>query len=134
MNNGYENTFDLNSLYIVKLKDNTMDNYFEDIYYIVEKYEEKNQQGFYEIYTECITDKDIYERNNKEEFKTIPDVFSMVREFPRNFCNKEELETGKIKTHRLFYLFQQLNYLQFIKQEAIKENKMNSKTLTLGSK
>ena len=125
MNNGYENVFDLDSLCIVKLKNNSLENYFEDIYYIVEKYAEESKDGYYEIYTECITDKDIYERSSREKFKEIPEVFSIIREFPRTFCTEEELASRKIRTHRLFYLFQQLNYLQVIKQEAMKE--MNEK-------
>ena len=114
-----ENIYDIKDLYIVKLNNEYVEKkgdyiqyYNRDLKFIVEKFsmEKIGELPYYsEIYTECITEQDLYSRHSSKPFRRMPKVFSSLEEFPKEYLTEEELKTEKVSTMRLFQIFQEIN-------------------------
>ena len=120
MNNMTENIFNIKDLYVVKLKEgiknDQQNGYVEvfnvDLFFIAERILIKKNEGvpyFFEVYTECITEKDLYAREGEKEWSEIPPLFESIQEFPVDYLNEEEKMTGKIRVGRIFQIFQEIN-------------------------
>lgn len=112
--------YDIKDLYIVKLNENYVERniddyihcYNKDLKFIVEKFclQKEGELPYYiEYYTECITEQDLSNRRSKHPFKTIPNVFSSIEEFPLEYLTEEEKKLGQVNTMRLFQIFQEIN-------------------------
>lgn len=132
-----ENIYDINDLYVIKLKDNYKDylpdnknkqdnEYIEcfnpSFYYIVERCLIENKpSGFYEYYTECMIGKDLVYRVIENKDEKNPEIFAEVYSFPKQYFNKEELKNKKTTTSRIFQIFQEINYVNNKEENNIKK-------------
>lgn len=124
-----DNIYDIKDLYLVKFqedyfnyllhKDKITRIFHPDFYFIVERFKISSSEGKnnLEIYTESITCEDIYSREDQEEFKTIPPLFSEMFLVPREYYTDYEIKSGLVTSTRLFQIFQEynLNHLDSIK-------------------
>ncbi|MGM9877432.1 MAG: hypothetical protein ACI33S_02165 [Bacilli bacterium] len=133
-----DNTFNINDLYIAKIKEDYKVNingeyteYFNpNFYYILEKFcLEDNSNIQMEIYTECFTGEDISIRENIKKDDSLPDMFEFLEHLPKEYLNKEEIKDNRIRTLRLFQIFQMINY-----QNMMNMKEDNIKVKSLGKK
>lgn len=127
-----ENKYNIKDLYIVKLcedypkylkiGDNIGETKYLDStnYFIIErnliKTGSNNQEKYYEYYTECILEKDIYERSSNKEFKEIPEIFEEFYAFPEDYGDFLK-EKNIITTAEVLNLFISINNLNKRKEE-----------------
>ena len=130
-----DNTFDINDLYIAKIKEDYKVNingeytdYFNpNFYYLLEKFAlEDNSNIKIEIYTECFTGEDVSIRENVKKDNLLPDMFDFIIPLPIEYLNKEEIKDNRIRTLHLFQIFQMINYQNIIN---MKEDKVKVKSL-----
>ena len=130
-----DNTFNINDLYIAKIKEDYKINingeyteYFNpNFYYILEKFALENNSNIQiEIYTECFTGEDLSIRENIQKDSLIPDMFEILEPLPKEYLTKEEIMDKQVRTLRLFQIFQMINYQNMMN---IKEDKVKVKSL-----
>lgn len=130
-----DNTFNINDLYIAKIKEDYKVNingeytkYFNsNFYYILEKFALENNSNIQiEIYTECFTGEDISIRENIKKDDYLPDMFEFLESLPKEYLNKEEIKDNRIRTLHLFQIFQVINYQNMMN---IKDDKVKVKNL-----
>jgi len=114
--------YDIKDLRIVMMNkkyvehhDDNLDNFNENIKFIVEKQviqSENNDKNKYyaEYYAECITEKDLSFRVGYEEFENVPEIFSFVSRIPSKYFTKEEIKSGRTTKLRLYKIFQDINF------------------------
>ena len=102
-----DNTFNINDLYIAKIKEDYKINingeyteYFNsNFYYLLEKFAlEYNSNIQVEIYTECFTGEDLSIRENIQKDSLIPDMFEILEPLPKEYLTKEEIKDNRIRT------------------------------------
>ena len=130
-----DNTFNINDLYIAKIKEDYKVNingecteYFNpNFYYLLEKFALENNSNIQiEIYTECFTGEDISIRENIKKDDYLPDMFEFLESLPKEYLNKEEIKDNRIRTLHLFQIFQVINYQNMMN---IKDDKVKVKNL-----
>ena len=130
-----DNTFNINDLYIAKIKEDYKINingeyteYFNpNFYYILEKFALENNSNIQiEIYTECFTGEDISIRENIKKDDSLPDMFEVLEPLPKKYLTKEEIKDNQIRTLHLFQIFQMINYQNMMN---IKDDKVKVKSL-----
>lgn len=130
-----DNTFNINDLYIAKIKEDYKINingeyteYFNpNFYYLLEKFALENNSNIQiEIYTECFTGEDLSIRENIQKDSLIPDMFEILEPLPKEYLTKEEIMNKQVRTLRLFQIFQMINYQNMMN---IKEDKVKVKSL-----
>ena len=130
-----DNTFNINDLYIAKIKEDYKINingeyteYFNpNFYYILEKFALENNSNIQiEIYTECFTGEDISIRENIKKDDSLPDMFEFLEPLPKEYLTKEEIKDNRIRTLHLFQIFQVINYQNMMN---IKDDKVKVKNL-----
>lgn len=130
-----DNTFNINDLYIAKIKEDYKINingeyteYFNpNFYYILEKFALENNSNIQiEIYTECFTGEDISIRENIKKDDSLPDMFEFLESLPKEYLTKEEIKDNRIRTLHLFQIFQMINYQNMMN---IKDDKVKVKNL-----
>ena len=130
-----DNTFNINDLYIAKIKEDYKINingeyteYFNpNFYYILEKFALENNSNIQiEIYTECFTGEDISIRENIKKDDSLPDMFEFLEPLPKEYLTKEEIKDNRIRTLHLFQIFQVINYQNMMN---IKDDKVKVKSL-----
>ena len=130
-----DNTFNINDLYIAKIKEDYKINingeyteYFNpNFYYILEKFALENNSNIQiEIYTECFTGEDISIRENIKKDDSLPDMFEFLESLPKEYLTKEEIRDNRIRTLHLFQIFQMINYQNMMN---IKDDKVKVKSL-----
>ena len=130
-----DNTFNINDLYIAKIKEDYKINingecteYFNpNFYYLLEKFALENNSNIQiEIYTECFTGEDISIRENIKKDDYLPDMFEFLEPLPKEYLNKEEIKDNRIRTLHLFQIFQVINYQNMMN---IKDDKVKVKNL-----
>lgn len=130
-----DNTFNINDLYIAKIKEDYKINingeyteYFNpNFYYLLEKFSLENNSNIQiEIYTECFTGEDISIRENIKKDDSFPDMFEVLEPLPKEYLTKEEIKDNRIRTLRLFQIFQMINYQNMMN---IKDDKVKVKSL-----
>lgn len=117
-----ENIFNIKDLYIVVinpeyikggLKQDEDIRYFNPSFkFIVERFvlERKDTEDLeLEIYTECLTNEDIYKREYPNINDSLPELFLSVEPFPIEFLTEEEKQNERVGTLRIFQIFQQIN-------------------------
>lgn len=130
-----DNTFNINDLYIAKIKEDYKINingeyieYFNpNFYYILEKFCLDDKLSIQiEIYTECFTGEDISIRENIKKDDSFPDMFEVLEPLPKEYLTKEEIMDKQVRTLRLFQIFQMINYQNMMN---IKDDKVKVKSL-----
>ena len=130
-----DNTFNINDLYIAKIKEDYKINingecteYFNpNFYYLLEKFALENNSNIQiEIYTECFTGEDISIRENIKKDDYLPDMFEFLEPLPKEYLTKEEIKDNRIRTLHLFQIFQVINYRNMMN---IKDDKVKVKSL-----
>ena len=130
-----DNTFNINDLYIAKIKEDYKINingectkYFNsNFYYLLEKFTLENNSNIQiEIYTECFTGEDISIRENIKKNDYLPDMFEFLEPLPKEYLTKEEIKDNRIRTLHLFQIFQVINYQNMMN---IKDDKVKVKNL-----
>lgn len=130
-----DNTFNINDLYIAKIKEDYKINingecteYFNpNFYYLLEKFALENNSNIQiEIYTECFTGEDISIRENIKKDDYLPDMFEFLEPLPKEYLTKEEIKDNRIRTLHLFQIFQVINYQNMMN---IKDDKVKVKNL-----
>ena len=130
-----DNTFNINDLYIAKIKEDykisingEYTEYFNpNFYYLLEKFSLENNSNIQiEIYTECFTGEDISIRENIKKNDYLPDMFEFLEPLPKEYLTKEEIKDNRIRTLHLFQIFQMINYQNMM---DIKEDKVKVKSL-----
>ena len=130
-----DNTFNINDLYIAKIKEDYKVNingeytkYFNsNFYYLLEKFALENNSNIQiEIYTECFTGEDISIRENIKKNDYLPDMFEFLEPLPKEYLTKEEIKDNRIRTLHLFQIFQVINYQNMMN---IKDDKVKVKNL-----
>ena len=130
-----DNTFNINDLYIAKIKEDYKINingeyteYFNpNFYYLLEKFVLENNSNIQiEIYTECFTGEDISIRENIKKDDSLPDMFEVLEPLPKEYLTKEEIKDNRIRTLHLFQIFQVINYQNMMN---IKDDKVKVKSL-----
>ena len=130
-----DNTFNINDLYIAKIKEDYKINingeyteYFNpNFYYILEKFALENNSNIQiEIYTECFTGEDISIRENIKKDDYLPDMFEFLEPLPKEYLTKEEIKDNRIRTLHLFQIFQVINYRNMMN---IKDDKVKVKSI-----
>ena len=133
-----DNTFNINDLYIAKIKEDYKINingecteYFNsNFYYLLEKFALENNSNIQiEIYTECFTGEDLSIRENIQKDSLIPDMFEILEPLPKEYLTKEEIMNKQVRTLRLFQIFQMINYqnLMNIKDDKVKVKSLGKK-------
>ena len=133
-----DNTFNINDLYIAKIKEDYKVNingeyteYFNsNFYYLLEKFAlEYNSNIQVEIYTECFTGEDISIRENIKKDDSLPDMFEILEPLPKEYLTKEEIKDNRIRTLHLFQIFQMINYqnMMNIKDDKVKVKELGKK-------
>ncbi len=137
-----DNIYDIKDIFVVKIKNdfkeiNTNDGYIQtfnpNFCQFVERFLLDSRDGLkydMELYTECFTGETVSLRENLNKNASIPNMFEFMYSLPENYLNEEELKTGKIRTIRLYQIFQLLNY-EILKNKEIQEN---TKTKKIGVK
>lgn len=130
-----DNTFNINDLYIAKIKEDykisingEYTEYFNpNFYYLLEKFSLENNSNIQiEIYTECFTGEDISIRENIKKDDSLPDMFEVLEHLPKEYLTKEEIKDNRIRTLHLFQIFQMINYQNMMN---IKDDKVKVKSL-----
>lgn len=130
-----DNTFNINDLYIAKIKEDykisingEYTEYFNpNFYYLLEKFSLENNSNIQiEIYTECFTGEDISIRENIKKDDSLPDMFEVLEPLPNEYLTKEEIKDNRIRTLHLFQIFQMINYQNMMN---IKDDKVKVKSL-----
>lgn len=130
-----DNTFNINDLYIAKIKEDykisingEYTEYFNpNFYYLLEKFVLENNSNIQiEIYTECFTGEDISIRENIKKDDSLPDMFEVLEPLPKEYLTKEEIKDNRIRTLHLFQIFQMINYQNMMN---IKDDKVKVKSL-----
>ena len=130
-----DNIFNINDLYIAKIKEDYKVNingeyteYFNsNFYYLLEKFVLENNSNIQiEIYTECFTGEDISIRENIKKDDSLPDMFEILEPLPKEYLTKEEIKDNRIRTLHLFQIFQVINYRNMMN---IKDDKVKVKSL-----
>ena len=130
-----DNIFNINDLYIAKIKEDYKINingeyteYFNpNFYYLLEKFALENNSNIQiEIYTECFTGEDISIRENIKKDDYLPDMFEFLEPLPKEYLTKEEIKDNRIRTLHLFQIFQVINYQNMMN---IKDDKVKVKSL-----
>ena len=133
-----DNTFNINDLYIAKIKEDYKINingeyteYFNpNFYYLLEKFALENNSNIQiEIYTECFTGEDISIRENIKKDDSLPDMFEILEPLPKEYLTKEEIKDNRIRTLHLFQIFQMINYqnMMNIKDDKVKVKELGKK-------
>ena len=133
-----DNTFNINDLYIAKIKEDYKINingeyteYFNpNFYYLLEKFSLENNSNIQiEIYTECFTGEDISIRENIKKDDSLPDMFEILEPLPKEYLTKEEIKDNRIRTLHLFQIFQMINYqnMMNIKDDKVKVKELGKK-------
>ena len=133
-----DNTFNINDLYIAKIKEDYKINingeyteYFNpNFYYLLEKFALENNSNIQiEIYTECFTGEDLSIRENIQKDSLIPDMFEILEPLPKEYLTKEEIMDKQVRTLRLFQIFQMINYqnMMNIKDDKVKVKELGKK-------
>lgn len=133
-----DNTFNINDLYIAKIKEDYKINingeyteYFNpNFYYLLEKFSLENNSNIQiEIYTECFTGEDISIRENIKKDDSFPDMFEVLEPLPKEYLTKEEIMDKQVRTLRLFQIFQMINYqnMMNIKDDKVKVKELGKK-------
>lgn len=137
-----DNIYDINDIFVVKIKNdykeiNTNDGYIQtfnpNFCQFVERFLLDTSDGLkyeMELYTECFTGETVSLRENINKNMNIPNMFEFIYPLPEKYLTDEEIKTGKIRTVRLYQIFQLLNYEMF-KSMEIEEK---SKTKKIGVK
>ena len=137
-----DNIYDINDIFVVKIKNdykeiNTSDGYIQtfnpNFCQFVERFLLDTSDGLkyeMELYTECVTGETVSSRENVNKNINIPNMFEFMYPLPEKYLTEEEIETGKIRTVRLYQIFQLLNYEMF-KIEKVEEK---TKTKKIGVK
>ena len=137
-----DNIYDINDIFVVKIKNdykeiNTNDGYIQtfnpNFCQFVERFLLDTSDGLkyeMELYTECFTGETVSLRENINKNMNIPNMFEFMYPLPEKYLTEEEIKTGKIRTVRLYQIFQLLNYEMF-KSMEIEEK---SKTKKIGVK
>lgn len=137
-----DNIYDINDIFVVKIKNdykeiNTSDGYIQtfnpNFCQFVERFLLDTSDGLkyeMELYTECFTGETVSSRENVNKNINIPNMFEFMYPLPEKYLTEEEIETGKIRTVRLYQIFQLLNYEMF-KIEKVEEK---TKTKKIGVK
>ncbi len=137
-----DNIYDINDIFVVKIKNdykeiNTNDGYIQtfnpNFCQFVERFLLDTSDGLkyeMELYTECFTGETVSLRENINKNMNIPNMFEFIYPLPEKYLTEEEIKTGKIRTVRLYQIFQLLNYEMF-KSMEIEEK---SKTKKIGVK
>ena len=119
MNSLTEN-YEIKDLYVVKFKPelintigfeyNEFINYFKpNLYYIVERFYNTDENNHYETYKECIAGEDFYKRESKIELSGTPDIFESIEPLSNDCLDEEEIKNGMLTTIRIFQIFQEIN-------------------------
>lgn len=64
---------------------------------------------YYETYKEAITNMEIYSRKAESEFMNYPYFIQSMEPIPISYLKKEERDSGKISSVRLFEIFRKIN-------------------------
>ena len=130
-----DNLYDINDIFIIKIKDEykikTNDEYIQtfnpNFCHFVERFllETKDELKIeIETFSECFTGETISCRENLKKDNDIPEMFEFMYPLPKEYLTKDELESGKIRTLRLYQIFQLINYERFNKQEELGSSKV----------
>ncbi len=125
-----DNIYDINDIFVVKIKNdykeiNTNDGYIQtfnpNFCQFVERFLLDTNDGLkyeMELYTECFTGETVSLRENINKNINIPNMFELMYPLPEKYLTEEEIKTGKIRTVRLYQIFQLLNYEMFKSMEV----------------
>lgn len=130
-----DNIYDINDIFVVKIKNdykeiNTNDGYIQtfnpNFCQFVERFLLDTSDGLkyeMELYTECFTGETVSLRENVNKNINIPNMFEFMYPLPEKYLTEEEIKTGKIRTVRLYQIFQLLNYEMFKSMEVEEKTK-----------
>lgn len=130
-----DNIYDINDIFVVKIKNdykeiNTNDGYIQtfnpNFCQFVERFLLDTCDGLkyeMELYTECFTGETVSLRENINKNMNIPNMFEFMYPLPEKYLTEEEIKTGKIRTVRLYQIFQLLNYEMFKSMEVEEKSK-----------
>lgn len=130
-----DNIYDINDIFVVKIKNdykeiNTSDGYIQtfnpNFCQFVERFLLDTSDGLkyeMELYTECFTGETVSLRENINKNMNIPNMFEFMYPLPEKYLTEEEIKTGKIRTVRLYQIFQLLNYEMFKSMEVEEKSK-----------
>ena len=130
-----DNIYDINDIFVVKIKNdykeiNTSDGYIQtfnpNFCQFVERFLLDTSDGLkyeMELYTECFTGETVSLRENINKNMNIPNMFEFMYPLPEKYLTEEEIKTGKIRTVRLYQIFQLLNYEMFKSMEGEEKSK-----------
>ncbi len=130
-----DNIYDINDIFVVKIKNdykeiNTNDGYIQtfnpNFCQFVERFLLDTSDGLkyeMELYTECFTGETVSLRENINKNMNIPNMFEFIYPLPEKYLTEEEIKTGKIRTVRLYQIFQLLNYEMFKSMEVEEKSK-----------
>ena len=130
-----DNIYDINDIFVVKIKNdykeiNTNDGYIHtfnpNFCQFVERFLLDTSDGLkyeMELYTECFTGETVSLRENINKNMNIPNMFEFIYPLPEKYLTEEEIKTGKIRTVRLYQIFQLLNYEMFKSMEVEEKSK-----------
>ncbi len=130
-----DNIYDINDIFVVKIKNdykeiNTNDGYIQtfnpNFCQFVERFLLDTSDGLkyeMELYTECFTGETVSLRENINKNMNIPNMFEFMYPLPEKYLTEEEIKTGKIRTVRLYQIFQLLNYEMFKSMEVEEKSK-----------
>lgn len=130
-----DNIYDVKDIFVVKIKNdykeiNTNDGYIQtfnpNFCQFVERFLLDTSDGLkyeMELYTECFTGETVSLRENVNKNINIPNMFEFMYPLPEKYLTEEEIKTGKIRTVRLYQIFQLLNYEMFKSMEAEEKTK-----------
>lgn len=130
-----DNIYDVKDIFVVKIKNdykeiNTNDGYIQtfnpNFCQFVERFLLDTSDGLkyeMELYTECFTGETVSLRENVNKNINIPNMFEFMYPLPEKYLTEEEIKTGKIRTVRLYQIFQLLNYEMFKSMEVEEKTK-----------
>lgn len=101
--------------------------------FILEKFclkKGKDLPYYYETYKEAITNFEIYHRQGEDEFSYLPYFIKQMEPLPFEYLTKEERDSGKITSVRVFEIYRKINQNRIVNQEV----KSNDKTYKKGKK
>ena len=131
-----DNIYDVKDIFVVKIKNdykeiNTNDGYIQtfnpNFCQFVERFLLDTSDGLkyeMELYTECFTGETVSLRENVNKNINIPNMFEFMYPLPEKYLTGEEIKTGKIRTVRLYQIFQLLNYEMFKSMEVEEKTKI----------
>lgn len=130
-----DNIYDVKDIFVVKIKNdykeiNTNDGYIQtfnpNFCQFVERFLLDTSDGLkyeMELYTECFTGETVSLRENVNKNINIPNMFEFMYPLPEKYLTEEEIKTGRIRTVRLYQIFQLLNYEMFKSMEVGEKTK-----------